>query len=53
MGYIHRAHHCPKPSDGRSGDIWECDECRRQWQMTILGWLPHVPKPAPQPDVTT
>jgi hypothetical protein len=49
MGYIYRAHHCRKPSDGRTGDIWECDECRQRWHVTLFGWLPYIPRHAPQP----
>jgi hypothetical protein len=44
MGYIHRAHHCVKPRDGRPGDIWECDECRTRWLNWLGLWVVRQPK---------
>ena len=32
MGYIRIKHRCYPPWVNGDGDIWECDECRRQWK---------------------
>jgi hypothetical protein len=31
-------HRCPKPSytqGVKTGDIWECNECHKQWKVTV------------------
>lgn len=42
MGWVKRKadeHQCPKPkwdAGVREGDIWECDQCKRQWIISKI-----------------
>jgi ribosomal protein L37AE/L43A len=34
---IKHKHRCPLPAVEDNGDIWECDECGRQWKSYAPG----------------